>query len=173
MATALSGSCTSFNRRACMPPGDCEPSLGVMSVSANPTCSMAGAVSVRCVRVVITGAIRRHTSRPGTVARTMLSSCMCREGFQPLAPEDAEGLRKGSAFRGDVAQLGERLVCNQEVEGSIPFVSILTPCATRIYNCMTALRETRRSPDWISAKTVAKAATLVMSVSCVWSDFVR
>ncbi len=24
---------------------------------------------------------------------------------------------------GDVAQLGERLVCNQEVEGSIPFVS--------------------------------------------------
>ena len=37
---------------------------------------------------------------------------------------------------GDVAQLGERLVCNQEVEGSIPFVSILnlyaaTSCGDR------------------------------------------
>lgn len=27
---------------------------------------------------------------------------------------------------GDVAQLGERLVCNQEVGGSIPLVSTLT-----------------------------------------------
>ena len=36
MATALRGSCTSCKCRACMPPGDCEPILGVMSVSAKP-----------------------------------------------------------------------------------------------------------------------------------------
>ena len=29
--------------------------------------------------------------------------------------------------------MGERLVCNQEVEGSIPFVSILNIHATTIY----------------------------------------
>jgi hypothetical protein len=35
---------------------------------------------------------------------------------------------------GDVAQLGERLVCNQEVAGSIPVVSILNLYATITYN---------------------------------------
>jgi hypothetical protein len=54
---------------------------------------------------------------------------------------------------GDVAQLGERLVCNQEVEGSIPFVSILTLYLVRTYNRETAFQKTRRSPDWVSAKT--------------------
>ena len=32
--------------------------------------------------------------------------------------------RTSSTHPGDVAQLGERLVCNQEVGGSIPLVSI-------------------------------------------------
>ena len=55
---------------------------------------------------------------------------------------------------GDVAQLGERLVCNQEVEGSIPFVSILKRYPTRTYDQESALQVTRRSRDSISAKRI-------------------
>jgi hypothetical protein len=48
-------------------------------------------------------------------------------------------------YRGDVAQLGERLVCNQEVEGSIPFVSILSLSSVLGYDYRIALQVTRRS----------------------------
>ena len=47
--------------------------------------------------------------------------CMCREGFQPSAIRGSGCAEPTSD--GDVAQLGERLVCNQEVAGSIPVVS--------------------------------------------------
>ena len=41
--------------------------------------------------------------------------------------------RTSSTHPGDVAQLGERLVCNQEVGGSIPLVSTLSLYQTRTY----------------------------------------
>jgi hypothetical protein len=44
------------------------------------------------------------------------------DGIQPSA-RARRGLEWVDIPTGDVAQLGERLVCNQEVEGSIPFVS--------------------------------------------------
>ena len=147
MATALSGSCTSFRRRACMPPGDCEPSLGVMSVSANPTYSMAciisAAMQFRDFDAMLTLTDRVELEQ---LARTMVSSYLCRERYSSLQHPRTLALTALQTSTGDVAQLGERLVCNQEVEGSIPFVSILTPSAVTIYNCRTAFRETRRSP---------------------------
>ncbi len=52
---------------------------------------------------------------------------------------------------GDVAQLGERLVCNQEVEGSIPFVSILNLYATEGY-------DDRRNEEIKSTQTACRVA---------------
>ena len=39
----------------------------------------------------------------------------------------------GPPYSGDVAQLGERLLCKQEVTGSIPVVSIRIADLTQIY----------------------------------------
>ena len=96
-----------------------------MSVSANPTWSMAGPVSVRWFWQI---SLMRHTPTHEVElersSRTMLSSYMSQGGIPALGSRDVRAVRTGhDDLRGDVAQLGERLVCNQEVDGSIPLVS--------------------------------------------------
>ncbi len=56
----------------------------------------------------------------------------------------ADGSRTLSfALIGDVAQLGERLVCNQEVAGSIPVVSIPLATLSQLVNSTLPLSSLR------------------------------
>ncbi len=61
----------------------------------------------------------------------------------PLSAASSEGCVAGGDQGGAIAQLGERLVCNQKVAGSIPAGSTIAPAA-RLPNASRLPRDDAR-----------------------------
>lgn len=66
-------------------------------------------------------------------------------GPEGADPSCAHAVGKRSRFEGDVAQLGERLLCKQEAAGSIPAVSRESQISWFFDNCIRVFFKSHRT----------------------------
>ena len=101
--------------------------------------------------------------------------------MRPTAESAASRERPGIRMRrwlapvtGGVAQLGERLLCKQEVIGSIPFTSTISLAAYGVYGVaatVARLRAAKASGPRTEVSLILHHAAIAASFGCHWRRF--